>query len=333
MNKNKLNDAKEILDRLWDGGMPDDLGWKIRDWYADDYLREEKNAALEQLFEQEVRFNRTPTVYAHSMWQKLNQRLNKPVEPHRRLSGIQKALIVAAVVLPLLLAVPLMFRTNTVLPEPTAPTQVSMSTTPGQREHVTLPDGSQVWLNERSKITYAEDFEQQRNVQLTGEAFFDVAADDTKPFTVTTSELTITVTGTSFNVRAMAEEERETVSLYTGRVTLQNDDVVTPLEPEQAYSFDTKTRTAGVYAITDQMPEWMREPLAPKSLSTLLQEIGDAYGVAIQTRGRVPEGHYLFRATGFVSVDEALMILQRTSGEFSYTMQGSTVMIDFNQQR
>ncbi|GAA4377933.1 FecR family protein [Hymenobacter koreensis] len=88
-----------------------------------------------------------------------------------------------------------------------------------QRQLATLPDGSRVWVNRNSTLTYAADFNQaERVVQLQGEAFFEVRKDHGRPFTVLAGDTRTRVLGTSFNVRAYGTEDSVEVSVVTGRV-------------------------------------------------------------------------------------------------------------------
>jgi transmembrane sensor len=80
-----------------------------------------------------------------------------------------------------------------------------------------LPDGSKVFLNKNSKITYSTDFEgDTREVSLNGEAFFDIKRDEYKPFVIDANETEIKVLGTSFNVNAYTKNVK--VSVETGKV-------------------------------------------------------------------------------------------------------------------
>ena len=95
----------------------------------------------------------------------------------------------------------------------------------GDKASINLPDGSKVWLNGDSKITYAEDFRNKtREVHLSGEAFFDVAKDKTKPFIIHTRTIKLKVLGTSFNVRSYDNEKETETALVHGsvEVTLRN---------------------------------------------------------------------------------------------------------------
>lgn len=100
-----------------------------------------------------------------------------------------------------------------------------ISTRPGSKSRVELPDGSIVWLNAGSKLTYNKDFNQQlREVSLTGEAYFDVAKNKEKPFIIHTSTINVKVLGTVFNVKAYPQDKRTETSLIRGsvEVTIRN---------------------------------------------------------------------------------------------------------------
>ncbi|UYZ58777.1 FecR family protein [Hymenobacter latericus] len=93
-----------------------------------------------------------------------------------------------------------------------------------ERKLSTLPDGSRVWVNRNSTLSYAADFnENSRVVQLKGEAFFEVKKDNGRPFTVLANDTRTRVLGTSFNVRAYSAEDSVEVSVVTGRVAFSPD--------------------------------------------------------------------------------------------------------------
>lgn len=94
----------------------------------------------------------------------------------------------------------------------------------GQKMTVRLSDGTSIKLNSNSKISYPESFSsQERHVQLEGEAFFDVAKDASRPFTITSGDVSTTVLGTSFNIRAFPESNIK-VSVLTGKVRVDAAD-------------------------------------------------------------------------------------------------------------
>lgn len=89
----------------------------------------------------------------------------------------------------------------------------------GARMQIRLPDGTKVWINSESRLTYDTTFNQvQRKVTLFGEAFFEVVPDTTRPFIVKSGNLITQALGTSFNIKAFANEPDIEVSLVTGKV-------------------------------------------------------------------------------------------------------------------
>ncbi len=91
----------------------------------------------------------------------------------------------------------------------------------GERRQLLLPDGTRVWLGPGSRLDYPNRFNgEKRKVKLEGEAFFDVVHDSNQPFIIQTDEVSTTVLGTSFNVRAYKGKENVEVTLVTGKVAV-----------------------------------------------------------------------------------------------------------------
>lgn len=94
---------------------------------------------------------------------------------------------------------------------------------PGSKSKIRLPDGSQVWINSGSKLTYHNSFAgSTREVQLDGEAYFDVVKDAAHPFIVHTSGIDIKVLGTAFNVKAYKAESFIEATLIHGSIEVIN---------------------------------------------------------------------------------------------------------------
>jgi len=95
----------------------------------------------------------------------------------------------------------------------------------GQYAQLALADGSEIWLNSRSKLTYPERFTATiREIDLEGEGFFKVASDSKRPFVVRTKMLEVIATGTQFNVSAYTDDEFVATTLIEGVVKLQSPD-------------------------------------------------------------------------------------------------------------
>lgn len=93
----------------------------------------------------------------------------------------------------------------------------------GNMSKITLPDGSEIWLNAGSKIKYATNFNvEDRYVNLKGEAYFHVSTNKEKPFIVNASGIEVKATGTKFNVKAYADEEVIETTLEEGIVSVKN---------------------------------------------------------------------------------------------------------------
>jgi len=96
-----------------------------------------------------------------------------------------------------------------------------VSTRNGSKTKLQLPDGTEVWLNSGSRISYGNDFTgATREVTLKGEAFFDVVKDPARPFIIHTDAIDIKVLGTAFNVRSYPEEKITETALIRGSVEI-----------------------------------------------------------------------------------------------------------------
>lgn len=132
--------------------------------------------------------------------------------------------------------------------------QIEMSNPFGMLSKITLPDGSKVVLNAGTTITYPSAFvTKKREVEIKGEAFFEVAHDALHPFIVKADQISIEVLGTQFNVKSYEEDDKIEVSLSEGKVKVQSEDKRNRifLSPgEQAYydkqSHSLATRTVDI---------------------------------------------------------------------------------------
>ena len=113
----------------------------------------------------------------------------------------------------------------------------TVSTRPGSKTKLQLPDGTVVLLNADSRITYNPEFNNGiREVQLTGEAYFDVVKDHSRPFIIHTSSIDIKVLGTAFNVRSYPGEKTTETALIRGTVEIvlhNNPDKKIILKPSE----------------------------------------------------------------------------------------------------
>ena len=122
-------------------------------------------------------------------------------------------------------------------------TQTYLCSAPaGSKTQVSLPDGSKVWLNGGSSLAYTNQFNNDnRRVELHGEAYFEVQKHQGKPFTVHTQGYDVTVKGTKFNVSAYDDDPISTTTLMEGKVELSDGKQNLSLAPGDAVQLDKAT--------------------------------------------------------------------------------------------
>ena len=132
-------------------------------------------------------------------------------------------------------------------PSQTAEPDNTLRTRHGMECLLTLADGTEIHLNANTQLTYPVCFtEKERVVHLEGEARFNVAPDTEHPFIVYTPHTTIRVTGTSFNVRAYADEPTESTTLSEGSVTLLSGEERFDMTAGQRFEYNKTERTCRV---------------------------------------------------------------------------------------
>ena len=141
----------------------------------------------------------------------------------------------------------------------------------GSRSYVKLADGSKAWLNSGSTIKYRNTFGiQNRELELTGEAFFEVEKNTKLPFVVRTSEINVVALGTKFNVKAYAEEKTIETTLIEGSVKLESDVVKLTgnivLSPNQKAVYTKKAQSAEQSVLPSSPQEAPDETIAKPKL-------------------------------------------------------------------
>jgi len=143
------------------------------------------------------------------------------VEPQRRKRNSKKLFIGVGILAIILILVFVLKNSMVTLERKSGkqPTLSQVSTKPGSKTQIQLPDGSLVRLNSSSSLTYDKNFGKNiREVSLTGEAFFDVTKDSSHPFIIHTNVIDIKVLGTAFNVKSYPNDPNTETSLIRGKV-------------------------------------------------------------------------------------------------------------------
>jgi len=141
------------------------------------------------------------------------------------------------------------------------------STPNGNRTQIDLPDGTEIWLNAGSKIKYPDNFGRtSRTVELVGEAHFNVAKHDGKPFTVHTQQYDITVKGTKFDVSAYAEDETVSTTLFEGKVEISMNGNVTEMKPGEKAVYDKSTGILNKTELGQDTKSWTDGDIVYRSI-------------------------------------------------------------------
>jgi len=167
---------------------------------------------------------------------------------------------------------------------------------------LTLPDGSRVWLNNASSIRYPIAFTgATREVELTGEGYFEVAKDAGHPFYVHTAggpagPATIEVLGTSFNIMAYTDENAERATLVDGSIRYIHGNNSTLLKPEEQSVLDANgnLKTIG-HVNVDEITAWKNGyfHFDHASLETTMRQIARWYDISVEYQGTVPAQEFV----------------------------------------
>lgn len=164
---------------------------------------------------------------------------------------------------------------NKALPDNTAQQQPlakhEIKTKYGSKTSLVLPDGTKVWLNAGSKMTYSKDYGAElREVNLTGEAYFDVEKNADKPFIIHAGNIKIKVLGTAFNVRSYPDEKNIETSLIRGslEITLNGSKGKYILKPYQKLVVNNNPALAAKGNNAKELPD-AEEPKTDIELSRL----------------------------------------------------------------
>lgn len=209
-----------------------------------------------------------------------------------------------------------------------------IETSSGQKSKMTLPDGTQMWLNSGTKVSYANSFNQSnREIILEGEAFFDVVKHADLPFIVRTSDFDIRVKGTAFDVSAYADDSFVEVSLLRGAVDVYRKDgvLVKGLEPNDLLRFDKEINGYSLLKgnNAEQYSTWTAEELIfeNESLDIVIKKMERWYGVDIDWVGQEEAKRYTFKIKT-ESLREILHLIDVIT-PINYAIKGSDVHVDF----
>lgn len=212
-----------------------------------------------------------------------------------------------------------------------AKTVYNTITTPrGRQFNLELSDGTRVWLNSSSSITYPTSFSANyRKVILTGEAYFEVAKDKARPFRVSVQDMQVNVLGTHFNVKAYEDEADIKTTLLEGSVLLIRKDKKVLLKPGQ----QGKQKKAGDIVVCENVN--LNEVMSWKnglfyfenaSLETVLKQLSRWYDVDVVFEKGVPNRTFEGEIQRNLKLSQVLTILEKNKIHFKIDGKILTVM-------
>ena len=207
-----------------------------------------------------------------------------------------------------------------------------------EKIRITLPDGSQVWLNESSTIRYPEHFtENEREVLLNGEAFFEVIPDTKRPFLVRTTKVTTRVLGTSFNVNAYQKEPQTKVTVETGRVAVtlagdqQEQREVAQLSPQQELVVNNQNKETQINIISwPEIASWREDRFVFRNntYEEVCKALEEKYAVKIEIKNELLKQCKVMASFDKHAELSEIMQLLSVSNSFTFIQKKQRIIIE-----
>lgn len=310
---------QDLLHRFFEGKVTSEEKKDIKQWIA------ESDEHRDQLFKERMIFD------AMIVSGKIPNSQSEPVKRKPLLRVFVELSKIAAVVVVMLIA-GIYFYTQKM-------NEINLATNTiivpvGQRANIQLPDGTNVWLNARTQMSYPTYFTgAKREIELNGEAYFEVSHDAEKPFVVHTKSFEIKVLGTKFNVKAYNDTEDFTTALMEGSVEVtntMNKNNTIRLLPDQ--KVDYREGQLLCSSIEDyDIYRWREGLMCFKDIQfiDLIRQFENSYGVCIIIENeKAKEKVFSGKLRISDGIDNALRILQKDGGYiFEWDESGTTIYI------
>lgn len=204
----------------------------------------------------------------------------------------------------------------------------TISTPRGGRYNLTLSDGTQVWLNAASSITFPTDFTgTDREVKITGEAYFEVASNP-KPFHVRFGNTDVEVLGTHFNVSSYEDEAYARTTLLEGSVRVVDGTQHIQIKPgEQVAEAANGELSKLTHVDLEQVMAWKNGlfNFDGADLQQVLRQLGRWYDVEIVYEGSVPQRRFGGEIPMDLNLSQVLKVLQKV--EVNFRIEGKKLIV------
>lgn len=303
------------------------IQWLKRESSFQDWADEEWNTVSSEM---DTRLQRK---LLRQMKVKITQETEKqlPIKKNKfRTLYVWSARIVSVIIALLLTGFSVYYYTMNLLVMP----DMIVSVEKGQKANVVLPDGSKVWVNSDSKLSYGSRFNQKERVlSLEGEAYFEVSPDKERPFIVRTNELAVRALGTSFNVKSYEEEKSASTVLMTGKVEVRTNKDCIVLSPNERIIFNKQTgriEKSSVENAGDYI-NWKYNALTfnGETFESIVHTLERYYNTRIVFESEALKKYRFTGTPGNTSLESILQILSLTS-PLSYEVKDSVILLREN---
>ncbi|MDR1331432.1 MAG: FecR domain-containing protein [Tannerella sp.] len=325
-----------LIAKFFEGGASEETRRRFGRWLTDDDLHNEKQEALLDIWENYTTLSDESTA---EELKKVRRRIARH-DGRRWRTAVRHCAAAAAAIALLALgsALTRLFTADERDDVATVkePELVEHFVPRGERRHITLSDGSEVWINSGSLLVYDREFTgSTRTIYLHGEANFSVARNAGKPFVVKTECMDITALGTVFNVQSYPGAVRSTAILESGKVQISMKQhemhSVVILAPNEQLVYDRNTDEVTTRRVeAAKRMQWTEGYMVfqGNTFDEVVQEIERHFGVAViydaaRFRGRL----FTLRFSPGEDVRQVFDVL-REVGDFKYRIRGDAVYVN-----
>lgn len=318
------NNIARIIRKFLSSRFPSDTEEKVQKWIVKGKNTQAKEkASLDYWNELEVKADSN----TYAALERVNLRIGYNKEHLKNIVSYRKFTRVAAVIIPLFLLGGFLLYSLSVGDE-----LIEVTAAYGEQKRLLLPDSSEIWLNAGSTITYPQTFaEDKRLVTLDGEAYFIVSKDTTKPFIVETSQLSVKVLGTKFNVRAYTDDERISTTLTSGKVEVNvRSQLPRILQPNERLTYDKSTSHVDISTVESiDTDSWIKGRLffTNATAEEIFRTLERRYNTTIENTLSIPATRrYTVKFLKNENLNEMLNILADIIG-FTYQQNENKIII------
>ena len=218
---------------------------------------------------------------------------------------------------------------NTLNEKPTEIVYNTISTPRGGQYQLTLADGSKVWLNASSSLRFPASFTgNERKVEITGEAYFEVAKNASMPFIVSAKGMNVEVLGTHFNINSYTDEAAIKTTLLEGAVKVSKGNAIQILSPgQQAQLNNVGQITVSKNADVDEIMAWKNGSFVFNStdIENIMRQISRWYDVDVSFDGNISKELFSGIVSRTSKLSQVLKIMERAGVKFK--IEGKRIVV------